>query len=300
MPVNPVFFQDRNRLNFRFTGRYTPDCNDPLSGLLWSTVSDTSTLTLTLDRLPPQRDLARLPLPFFDLRARRPAVAAVRPGGNPSNESLQAPAIVASWFGKLADFRGAQLPGRGRPPRRGQRRAGRRRRPTCRPASACRRSNGPDAGGGANPNDPLAIAAGGRRPRRGRGGGGRHHAVAGQPRRWAATPPRCSPARRAAPQALRRAGLDPDRPAGALRRTGRCGRTCRAPATCPAPSTCRSAPRPTSTPGATGPFPGDVRFRAPPGPVIDVAASRLDVGINGIYPAQLPARQRRRPGTPTG
>ena len=43
MPVNPVFFQDRNRLNFRFTGRYTQNCNDPLSGLLWSTVSDKST-----------------------------------------------------------------------------------------------------------------------------------------------------------------------------------------------------------------------------------------------------------------
>ena len=36
MPVNPVFFQDNNRLNFRFTGRYTPECNDPLSGLLWA------------------------------------------------------------------------------------------------------------------------------------------------------------------------------------------------------------------------------------------------------------------------
>ena len=31
MPVSPVFFQDNNRLNFRFSGRYTPECNDPLS-----------------------------------------------------------------------------------------------------------------------------------------------------------------------------------------------------------------------------------------------------------------------------
>ena len=32
LPISPVFFQDNNRLNFRFTGRYTPECNDPLSG----------------------------------------------------------------------------------------------------------------------------------------------------------------------------------------------------------------------------------------------------------------------------
>jgi hypothetical protein len=31
------------------------------------------------------------------------------------------------------------------------------------------------------------------------------------------------------------------------------------------------------------PFQADIRFRAPPGPVIDVAASRLDVSINGLY-----------------
>ena len=31
------------------------------------------------------------------------------------------------------------------------------------------------------------------------------------------------------------------------------------------------------------PFPMSLRYRAPPGPIIDVAPSRLDVGINGIY-----------------
>ena len=67
-PVNPVFFADTNRLNFRFSGRYAVECNDPLSGLLWSTISDTSALHLLLEKLPPTRDLARLPEPFFDQR----------------------------------------------------------------------------------------------------------------------------------------------------------------------------------------------------------------------------------------
>ncbi|WP_165694328.1 cellulose biosynthesis cyclic di-GMP-binding regulatory protein BcsB, partial [Teichococcus deserti] len=69
-PINPVYFADSNRLNFRFTGRYAVECNDPLSGLLWSTVSDLSVLHLTLEKLPLTRDLARLPEPFFDPRLR--------------------------------------------------------------------------------------------------------------------------------------------------------------------------------------------------------------------------------------
>ena len=107
MPINPVFFQDNNRLNFRFTGRYTNDCNDPLSGLLWATVSDTSTLTLTLARLPAQRDLARLPLPFFDRHeGQRLALPFVLPSV-PGNKTLQAAAASsvpgsASWRASAA------------------------------------------------------------------------------------------------------------------------------------------------------------------------------------------------------
>ena len=110
MPVSPVFFQDNNRLNFRFTGRYTPECNDPLSGLLWSTISDTSTLTLTLERLPPQRDLSRLPLPFYDPHERTVLSLPFVLPANMSNESLQAAGVVSSWFGQLADYRGANFP----------------------------------------------------------------------------------------------------------------------------------------------------------------------------------------------
>lgn len=110
MPVSPVFFQDSNRLNFRFTGRYTQECNDPLSGLLWSTIADTSTLTLTLERLPAQRDLARLPLPFFDRREKQLLSLPFVMAPNPSNEVLQAAGAVSSWFGQIADFRGTTFP----------------------------------------------------------------------------------------------------------------------------------------------------------------------------------------------
>ncbi|MEI6160767.1 MAG: UDP-forming cellulose synthase catalytic subunit, partial [Roseococcus sp.] len=67
-PLDPLFFAEVNRLNFRFAGRYTAECNDPLSGLLWATVSDLSTVQLRIERLPPSRDLSRLPEPIFDRR----------------------------------------------------------------------------------------------------------------------------------------------------------------------------------------------------------------------------------------
>jgi cellulose synthase (UDP-forming) len=119
MQINPVFFQDNNRLNFRFAGRYTNDCNDPLSGLLWATVSDTSTLTLTLARLPAQHNLARLPLPFFDRHEGQILTLPFVLPAVPGNKTLQAAATVSSWFGQLASFRGATFPVSASPPPHG-------------------------------------------------------------------------------------------------------------------------------------------------------------------------------------
>jgi cellulose synthase (UDP-forming) len=119
MPINPAFFQDENRLNFRFTGRYTRDCNDPLSGLLWSTIYDTSTLTLTLQRLPPNRDLAHLPLPFFDRHEKLKLALPFVLSAAASDQSHAAAGIVASWFGQLADYRTATFPVLREPPAEG-------------------------------------------------------------------------------------------------------------------------------------------------------------------------------------
>ena len=45
-PLDPLFFAEVNRLNFRFAGRYAVECNDPLSGLLYATVSDLSSVQM--------------------------------------------------------------------------------------------------------------------------------------------------------------------------------------------------------------------------------------------------------------
>jgi cellulose synthase (UDP-forming) len=279
LPVSPVFFQDMNRLNFRFTGRYTPECNDPLSGLLWATVSDTSTLTLTLERLPPQRDLSRLPLPFFDAHEKQPLTLPVVMSASPGNDALKAAGIVSSWFGGQAGFRGATFPVQGDAPTEGNAVmivvASDGRGPSFLPAI-----NGPTLGVIANPNDPLAsiLLVAGRN-------GDEVVAAAttlvlgsrGLGSDVALVQPVTVPNRVAydAPN-----WMATDRPvkfgelvdAADLQSYGYTGLLHVPFRTAPDFYTWRDRG-----------FPMDLRYRAPPGPVIDAAPSRLDVGINGIY-----------------
>ena len=279
MTVSPVFFQDNNRLNFRFTGRYTPECNDPLSGLLWATIYDSSTLTLTLERLPPNRDLARLPLPFFDTHEKQllnlPFVMTVSPG----NEALKAAAITASWFGQQATFRGATYPLLSEPPQQGNAVmvvvAGEGRAPSFLPAI-----NGPTLAIIPNPNDRLSsiLLIAGRNGEeavaaatvltvgsRALGTGIAVVQPADVPVRVAYDAPSWIATNRAV-----KFGEMVD--ASDLQVYGYVGLLHVPFRTAPDFYTWRNRA-----------FPMNVKYRGPPGPIIDVAPSRMDVGINGVY-----------------
>ncbi|HEY0182562.1 MAG TPA: cellulose biosynthesis cyclic di-GMP-binding regulatory protein BcsB, partial [Rhodopila sp.] len=280
MPVNPVFFQDRNRLNFRFTGRYTQDCNDSLSGLLWSTVSDKSTLTLTIARLAPHRDLSRLPLPLFDENIRQRLVLPFILASNPGNDVLQAAGIVASWFGKLADFRGTRFPVSSEPPGEGNAIliATARDLPS---GLALPPLAGPLVAEVANPNDPLAtiLVVTGR-------DGAEVMAAANTLSLGSRVLSGESATAQLDAVPLRKpydapAWIATDRPvsfgelvdASALQGTGYVPGTFHVPfRTAPDLYTWRRRP-----------FQADIHFRAPPGPVVDLAASRLDVSINNMF-----------------
>ena len=287
MPVSPVFFQDNNRLNFRFSGRYTPECNDPLSGLLWATVSDTSTLALTLERLPPQRDLARLPLPFFDPHEKTLLQLPIVLPPNPSDETLQAAGIVASWFGQLADFRGASFPVLSDAPSSGNaivllvanERAGSVSTPYPAGPSVAIIANPRDAASsllvvsgrtGAEIVNAAAALALGSRTLAGTGAGVTVTAP-DMPKRLPYDAP---------------AWIPSDRPvkfgelvdAADLQGTGYVPGTMRVPfRTAPDLYTWRDAP-----------FPLELRYRAPPGPIEDLAVSHLDVSINDFFLSSLP------------
>jgi cellulose synthase (UDP-forming) len=280
MAVNPVFFQDRNRLNFRFAGRYTQECNDQLSGLLWAIVSEQSTLTLTLARLPAQRDLARLPLPLFDANVRGKLVLPFVLPAAAGAETLQASAIVASWFGRLAGFRGTAFPVGVEPPPEGNAVLVATTRDA--PASlGLPMVSGPTLLLVGNPNDPsgtLLVVTG----RTGAEVQAAATSLALGARLLSGAaltvPAPVVPARRAydAPR-----WVATDRPvrfgelvdAGELQGTGYVPGTFHVPFHTSADLyTWRQRP-----------YAADIRFRSPPGSIIQVAASRLDVSMNGLY-----------------
>lgn len=108
--LDPGYFSDYNELLVQLVGHYTTDCEDPQHSSLWATVSGKSTLELALSRLAPAPDLALLPAPFFDEHDPRPLTLPFVMGSTRTAQVLAAAGTVASWFGALADYRGARFP----------------------------------------------------------------------------------------------------------------------------------------------------------------------------------------------
>lgn len=111
--INPALFLEFNQIRFDGVMHYVDterECEDPTHTSLWSLISNQSTLELTLAALPQPPNLSRLPRPFFEpndpRRLRLPIAFAARPG----SDAMTAAAIAASWFGALADYRGAEFP----------------------------------------------------------------------------------------------------------------------------------------------------------------------------------------------
>src|SRR5581483_5378833 len=107
---NPVLVQEDNRILFRFIGHYTLGCEDPLHSSLWLVLSNTSSITLTLEKLPLANDLSLLPTPFYDPKDMKALTLPFVLPANPSMAMLQAAGTVASWFGALASYKGASFP----------------------------------------------------------------------------------------------------------------------------------------------------------------------------------------------
>jgi len=294
-PINPVFFADLNRLNFRFTGRYTIECNDPLSGLLWSNISDLSTLQVTLERLPLQRDLARLPEPFFDPRLlREPLILPVVVPDGTGNDQLKAAATVASWFAVQADYRGASFPVSFNLPQSGNAVVILGGQDSI-PGVVLPRFEGPTVALVSHPTDPfgLLLVIGGRTGAEAAQAAqvlaGSREALAGEiavvqavntPQRQPYDAPRWIRSDRAVrfgelvdPSELQAFGYAPGPIAIPFR-------------TAPDLYTWRGRP-----------LPVNMHYRAPPGPILDVAVSRVDVALNDIYLRSLPLRDIE-PGWP--
>ncbi|MGG5889720.1 UDP-forming cellulose synthase catalytic subunit [Falsiroseomonas sp. HC035] len=285
--LDPLAFAELNRLNFRFSARYTTECNDPLSGLLSANVSDLSTLSLTIERLVPQRDLARLPEPLFDRRNLRQALnLPVVMASESGTAALRAAAIATSYFAVEADYRGARFPVSRQLPPTGN--------ALVFAASAdaipnlpLPRISGPTLALVPNPTDPfgtLLVIAG-----RSEGelvqaatamavGGnsfGGEAVVISAPPTLAPRQPYDAPRWVAADRA-EEFGRRTDRTD--LQAFGYSPGTIRVPL--------RTAPDLLTWAGRG--IPVDIAFRAPTGQALDVAASRLDVAVSGAFLKSLP------------
>ncbi len=284
--LDPLFFTDINRLNFRFSGRYAVDCNDALSGLLWANVSDLSTITYTVTRIPQERDLAHLPEPFFDRRELYSALTLpfVLPESATATD-FRAAAIAASWFATLADYRGAKFPVSTVVPETGNAVmlvAGDQRPPdvTLPPI------DGPTLAVEPNPHDQFGtlLIVGGRTEAEAvtaalalaRGIGG----LSGQTALVQADqPPSPQPyvgPRWISPNQPVRLGTLVDK--DALQAAGYAPGPIRVPLRTP----------PNLYTWRNGGVPLALRFRAPPGPIVDLATSRLDVLVSGTYLRSFP------------
>lgn len=110
LPINPVLYQQDNRLLFRFIGHYTLGCEDPLHSSLWLVLSNTTTLTTQLQKLPLPNELSLLPAPFYDSKDMQALNLPFVFSSRVSPSTLQAAGAVASWFGALASYKGASFP----------------------------------------------------------------------------------------------------------------------------------------------------------------------------------------------
>ncbi len=110
MAVDPRLFTDYNHLSLQFAGHYTLECEDASHSSLWVQFSLDSMLQLQMVPLEQRAGLERLPEPFFDPRDNRPLVLPVVFAQRPEPELVEAAGVLASWFGNLADYRGASFP----------------------------------------------------------------------------------------------------------------------------------------------------------------------------------------------
>jgi hypothetical protein len=110
IPLDPRYFSDFNHIQLDLIAHYTAECEDPQHSSLWVKVSADSDVTLDVRPLELRDELALLPAPFFDAHDNRGLVLPVVFGAHAPREVLRSAGIAASWFGMLADYRGARFP----------------------------------------------------------------------------------------------------------------------------------------------------------------------------------------------
>ena len=108
--LDPRYAKDFNRIKVSFVGHYQKVCENPASDTLWLNVNRDSKLNLQLQTLPVRNELSFFPMPFLDVRDDGKLILPMVFSGTVPLLQQQAAAVLASWFGTKAQWRGQHFP----------------------------------------------------------------------------------------------------------------------------------------------------------------------------------------------
>ncbi len=108
--LDPRYFSDYNQIRLDLISHYSLACEEPDHSSLWAAIGGRSDLTLTLRPIDLRDDLALLPAPFFDPHDNRRLVLPIVLPAGADRDLVRSAGVAASWFGMLADYRGARFP----------------------------------------------------------------------------------------------------------------------------------------------------------------------------------------------
>ncbi|HHT0592644.1 TPA: cellulose biosynthesis cyclic di-GMP-binding regulatory protein BcsB [Legionella anisa] len=110
IPIDSRFINDFNRLRLEFIGHYKAICENPAHSSIWMDIDKNSYLELNFQTLLLKNDLSHFPVPFFDPLDNNRLNLPIIFSEQPNLAQQRAAAILASWFGSKALWRGSTFP----------------------------------------------------------------------------------------------------------------------------------------------------------------------------------------------
>jgi cellulose synthase operon protein B len=110
IPLDPRFFSNFNQLHIEFIGDIEALCANPNHPSIWTEISQSSHISLQVQKTVLKSDLSLLPAPFFDERDFSQVNVPFVMGKDYDLSEVKAAGILASYFGVLSDWRGARFP----------------------------------------------------------------------------------------------------------------------------------------------------------------------------------------------
>ncbi|HHJ19056.1 MAG TPA: UDP-forming cellulose synthase catalytic subunit [Gammaproteobacteria bacterium] len=112
IPIDPLFVTDLNQLSFKLVPIEPEFCEKLDEHAISAEISELSEIAMDVHPLTIINDLSLFPIPFFDKNDDQQLILpfVMNAAMTQSTSALKASAILASWFGAKADYRGADFP----------------------------------------------------------------------------------------------------------------------------------------------------------------------------------------------